>query len=312
MSLPYATADETDEIAVGAEAEPEPGAAPFRQWRQPLARTLRESWDSRHLLRPMGAYAVPDYAQTFLGRWWLFLRPGLPIIGYALLIGGIFGVKAPNGLPYLVFLLFGLQGWHLFQQTVVYETRSFQRLGKFARALNVPLVLLPTACIARALVVFGVYACFGTVTLVYFVITKHHLYLDVRPQLLLGVAGWILSLVFGWAVGLFTAALNSRVRDIRFTLPLLLQFFMFCTPVVYGLEQVPGRYRTVAEVNPLTGVMELVKYGFLNAGQIHVFGLAWSLFSITATALAGLWFFNRVAQASVRRGDLDDEEDEAL
>src|SRR5204862_266660 len=84
-------------------------------------------------------------------------RPGLPIIAYSVVFAGIFGAKAPNGIPYLVFLLFGMQGWHLFQSTVVFETRSFQRLGKFARSLNVPLLFLPTAAVSRALVNFGVY-----------------------------------------------------------------------------------------------------------------------------------------------------------
>jgi lipopolysaccharide transport system permease protein len=309
VSLPYATAEDDLDVV---DAEAEAGLPELPQWRQPLWRTLRETWDSRHLLRPMAAYAVPDFSHTFLGRWWLFFRPGLPIIGYAILIGGIFRFKAPNSVPYLVFLLFGLQGWHLFQSAIVFGTRSFQRLGKFARNLNIPLVLVPTAALSRALVVFGVYAIFGVFTLAYFVIAKHTLYLQLSPKLLVGVAGWVLSLTCGWAVGLFTAALYTHAKDIRYMLPLLLQFLMFCTPVVYGLDQVPGRYRTLAEVNPMASVMELVKYGFLNAGHVHLIALAWSLVSILGIALAALWFFNRVARASVRRNEFEEEEEEGL
>jgi lipopolysaccharide transport system permease protein len=300
MSLPYAT-----------EEDDEAGAAALQPWRQPLARSLRDAWESRHLLRPMMAYAVPDYAQTILGRWWLILRPGLGIAAYTLLFGGIFGAKAPNGVPYLVFLLFGLQGWRLFQHTIVYETRSFQRFGRFARSLNVPLLLVPTASISRGLVDFAVHGGFGVIALLFYWIARGTLYLEVGPELLAGVAGWALCLTFGWAVGLFTAALNERVRDVRFTLPVFLQFWLFCTPVVYPLEQVPEQFQPLAEANPLTAVMELIKWGFLDAGTVHAGALAWSLVAIAGTALVALGFFNRVAQVSPRT-DLDDDDEEAL
>jgi homopolymeric O-antigen transport system permease protein len=305
VSIPYATVEDEEEVATAEAAAPE-----LEQWRQPLRRSLRETWDSRHVLRPMAAYALPDYAQTHIGRWWLFLRPGLPLVAYTVVFAGIFGAKAPNGIPYLVFLLFGMQGWSLFQYTVIFETRSFQRLGKFARNLNVPLLFLPTASVVRTLVNFCVYAVFGVAALVYYVIADHHLYLQVGPRLLAGVAGWILCVLFGWAVGLFTAALNARVQDVRFTLPVFMQFWLFVTPVVYPLEQVPHRFQPLALANPLTALMELVKYGFLDAGEIRPLGLAWSLVATVLTALFGLLFFNRYARPSPRRAEFDDEEDE--
>jgi lipopolysaccharide transport system permease protein len=94
-------------------------------------------------------------------------------------------------------------------------------------------------------------------------------------------------------------------------LPVLLQLWLFCTPVVYPLEQVPERYRPLVEANPLTGVMELIKYGFLDAGQVHAAALAWSLVATVGTALLGLRFFNRFARVAAR-ADVDDEEEEAL
>jgi lipopolysaccharide transport system permease protein len=309
MSIPYATAEAEDDVL---DDEAEVGAAEYPQWRQPLPRTLRETWDSRHILGPMAAYAVPDYSQTHIGRWWLFLRPGLPIIAYSIVFAGIFGAKAPHGIPYLIFLLFGMQGWHLFQSSVVFSTRSFQKLGKFARTLNVPLLFVPTASIARPLAMFFVYFVFGFASLLYYLIAKQTWYLQVGPQLLAGVAGWILLLMFGWAVGLFTAALNARVQDVRFTLPVFMQFLLFCTPVMYPLSQVPPRFQPLAQANPLTGLVELVKYGFLGAGEVRPLGLVWSLAALVGAALFGLWFFNRVALARTRQDELDDEEDEAL
>ena len=315
MSLPYATAEEDEDLLLAADAEAgleaEVGTAELMQWRQPLRRSLRETWESRHLLRPMAAYAIPDYAHTRIGRSWLLLRPGLPIIAYSIVFAGIFGAKAPHGIPYLIFLLFGMQGWHLFQSAVIFETRSFSRLGKFARTLNVPLLFVPTAAISRALAISSVYLIFGVGALAYYGIAHHKLYLELGPNLLVGLAGWIVALLFGWATGLITAALNARIPDVRFTLPVFMQFLMFCTPVVYSLDQVPKQFQPLAQVNPLTGVMEMVKYGFLDAGELRPIGIAWSLAALAATVVVGLLFFNRFAQARART-ESDDEEDEGL
>jgi lipopolysaccharide transport system permease protein len=310
LSIPYATAEEAEDDVFTEEDDV--GTAELPQWRQPLPRTLRETWESRHVLRPMAAYAVPDYAQTHIGRWWLFLRPGLPIIAYTIVFGGIFGAKAPNGVPYLIFVLFGMQGWQLFQHTVIFETRSFQRLGRFARSLNVPLLYVPTASLSRAFVNFLVYVVFGVGALGYYLIAKQTLYLNLSPQLLAGFAGWGLCIIFGWAVGLFTAALNARVPDVRFTLPVVMQFLMLITPVVYPLEQVPHAFQPLAQANPLTGVMELVKYGFLDAGEVNALWLGWSVLACALTVLFALLFFNRFAQARTRSGEDDEEEEEAF
>jgi ABC-type polysaccharide/polyol phosphate export permease len=143
----------------------------------------------------------------------------------------------------------------------------------------------------------------------YYLIAKQTLYLQLGPQLLAGLAGWVLCLTFGWGAGLFTAALNARVQDVRFTLPVFMQFLMFCTPVVYPLSQVPSEFQPLAQANPLTGLVELVKYGFLGAGEVRPLGLAWSLVALVLTAVLALWFFNRVARAKARGGDDEDEED---
>lgn len=301
MNLQYATAEDDAAAEAG-------GLTALEPWRQPLRRSLRDAWESRHAVRPLMNSIIPDYRRAFLGRWWLFLRPALGVGGQALIFGGIFGARSPNGVPYLVFLLFGAQGWHLFQRTVVFETRSFRRFGRLTRNLKVPLLLLPVAAIGPALIQFFVYAGFATIGLVYYVVARGELYLEMGPQLLAGVAGWTLCVVFGWAVGMFLAVLNALYEDVRFTLGVVLQFWLYCTPVVYPLEKIPERFQPLAEVNPLTAVMELIKYGFLGSGEVHLPALAWSLVAIAGTSIAGLWFFNRYAR--VRTQLDDDEEDE--
>ena len=57
-------------------------------------------------------------------------------------------------------------------------------------------------------------------------------------------------------VGMILAALNAKYRDIRYTIPFLMQFWMFASPIVYPASLVPGRYRMLYALNPMAGVIE--------------------------------------------------------
>jgi homopolymeric O-antigen transport system permease protein len=47
-----------------------------------------------------------------------------------------------------------------------------------------------------------------------------------------------------------------RFRDIGIAMPLILQLWMFGTPVVYSYSVVPHRFRSVYLLNPLVGIVE--------------------------------------------------------
>jgi lipopolysaccharide transport system permease protein len=72
---------------------------------------------------------------------------------------------------------------------------------------------------------------------------------------------WIIPItvvltVFLTGISLVVSALQVRFRDIGMAMPLLLQLWMFATPVVYPLQQVPVRFRALYELNPMVGIIE--------------------------------------------------------
>jgi lipopolysaccharide transport system permease protein len=50
--------------------------------------------------------------------------------------------------------------------------------------------------------------------------------------------------------------IQVRFRDVGVAMPLLLQLWMFASPVVYPLSAVPQRWRGLYVLNPLVGVIE--------------------------------------------------------
>jgi len=50
--------------------------------------------------------------------------------------------------------------------------------------------------------------------------------------------------------------LNAQYRDIRYTIPFLIQIWMFASPIVYPASMVPEKYRILYALNPMVGVIE--------------------------------------------------------
>ncbi|MDT7705976.1 MAG: lipopolysaccharide transport system permease protein [Pseudonocardiales bacterium] len=296
-----------------AAEEPRNGLSPHRQSPRAL---VADAWAGRALVRPFGSRIIRKmYAKTILGATWLFIRPIVDTGGRALLFGSILGVAGPpNGVPYFLFLLVGMQSWRLFDQTLFWATRSFDRHARFTRRFAFPLLLVPIAGSAFAWVEFAIYTGIAVFVFALFVVTDGVLYLSVGPQLLMGVAGLLLATLLALGVGFWLCVLNARWRDVRLTLRYVLEIWLYATPVIYPLSQIPSGFRTVAQINPMTPIVEMTKQGFLDAGDVTVPGVIWAV-SATAIALgSGLWFFGRYAARFISPYVVvdDDEEEEDM
>jgi lipopolysaccharide transport system permease protein len=272
---------------------------------------LADAWRHRGLLPLLGSRIVmKTYAKTILGRWWLLILPLMDTLGKTLIFGGLLKISTPHAIPYLLFLLVGMQGWRLFQRTLYLGTRSFDRYAKLTRSFHFPILLVPLASTSAGLVEFAVYLVIIAATLGYYWAADGVFYLQVQPELLIGLSGFALCILFAWGLSLWTAVLNSRARDTRLALRYVFQLWLYITPVIYPLSTVPGGLRALAQVNPMAPIIEMTKYGLIGAGHLTMAGAAWAC---TATAISlgtGLWFFNRFAPSVVHRGADDDDDDD--
>jgi lipopolysaccharide transport system permease protein len=285
-------------------------------WQPTIRHRIAEAWAARHLYWPLALSLVPTYQGRILGRAWIVLRPLMGIVGFGFIFGGVFNASAPNGIPYIIFMILGVQAFRLFDYAVMYETVSMRAVKRLTASLRIPLLLVPPAVILRILITLSIYWAIGIIALAYYLISDGHFYFNLAPSALAGVAGLVLCLLFGMALGLWTMALYPRVRDMRYFVRYALQFWMFFTPVFYAVKSVPDSLKFLVQINPLTSLLELVQYGFLKTPGPSVGGLIWSLTCIALVGAGGLWFFNRIATRFVGLAGVssseDDEDDEFL
>jgi lipopolysaccharide transport system permease protein len=247
----------------------------------------RELWQYRELLYFLVWRDLKvRYKQTLLGAAWAILQPVATLVVFSVIFGRLVGVPS-EGLPYPLFCYVALVPWHFFAQALAQGSSSVVSHARLVEKVYFPRVLLPLAGVVSGGLDF---------LLAFAVLLGLMAWYGVAP-------GWgllwlpVLILWTGLAalgVGLWLAALNVRFRDVFYVIPFLIQFWFFCTPVIYPASLFPEQWRWVTGLNPMTGVVE----GFRGAllGVPSVFGppLVVSAAVTLVVLIGGLLFFLRM------------------
>jgi lipopolysaccharide transport system permease protein len=254
---------------------------------------VAEAWAYRNLLGYFARNCVEKlYRRTWLGWLWIPLRPILTVGSRVLVFGGL--LNAPSlGKPYLLFFLVGTSTWMLFSQAALWATRSIELARRVLRRMYVPRLIVLFASAAPAVLNFLLYVAITLVAFAAYVAIDGELYLVFGARTLVALAGLALSLLLAFGIGLWTSVYGAQARDVRFGLGYALGFWYFLTPIIYPLSAVPSGFRTLAELNPMTAPVELVRYGVLAAGEIPSTAIASTLAAIAVLWASGLWFFVR-------------------
>jgi lipopolysaccharide transport system permease protein len=187
------------------------------------------------------------YKQTSLGILWALLQPLLLMTIFT----GVFSVlvKIPSdGTPYALFVYAGLLPWTFFSTSATNAANSLVTHAQLITKVYFPREILPITYLIAGLFDFaiGFLVFLGLITWYEVPLTAHAWRLVPLIALL---AAWILT------ISLVLAALQVRVRDVGVVLPVLLQLWMFASPVIYPLNLVPGDWRAWYLLNPMAGIV---------------------------------------------------------
>jgi lipopolysaccharide transport system permease protein len=260
---------------------------PAKGW---AALDLPELWDYRELLYFLTWRDVKvRYKQTLLGAAWAVLQPFFTMVVFSVFFGRLAGVPS-EGLPYPLFAFTGLVPWTYFAGAVTQASNSLVNHEGMLRKLFFPRMLLPLSAVAGGLIDLGI---------AFVVLIGISLYYGVVPT----AAAWtiplfvLLAATTALAVGLWLSALNVYYRDVRHTVPFLIQFWLFATPVIYPASLIPERWRPLYGLNPMAGVVEGFRWALLGTGQGPGPLMAVSLCSVAVLLVSGLYVFRRLESA---------------
>jgi lipopolysaccharide transport system permease protein len=143
---------------------------------------------------------------------------------------------------------------------------------------------LPLSSAASGLIDFTVGLSFLVILMAYY---------QVQPGWpLLLVPVFLIELVLVTVgISLLLAALNVWYRDVKYVLPLLIQLWLFVTPVIYPISFIPEQFRPLMALNPLTGIVEGIRTCVLLGQWPDLSAIAISLPTTLIVFIAGLTYF---------------------
>ena len=264
--------------------------APSAVWRA-LPSYVRTLPDYRDLLYTLSLHRINvRYRQTVLGVLWAILQPVLMMLIFTV----VFSVLArmpSDDVPYPLFAYTALLPWTFFASSLTNATSSLVGHTQLITKVYFPREILPLTYLiagvfdfAIGLIVLGALMAWFSVPL-----TPHALHL--LPILLL-LSGWLL------AVSLFLSAAQVRWRDVGVAMPILLQVWMFASPVIYPLSLVPEGWRALYLLNPMAGILSSFRDVLLQGTQPDPVPLRFAL-AITACALPAAYVFFKRAEATM-------------
>jgi lipopolysaccharide transport system permease protein len=188
------------------------------------------------------------YKQTALGVAWVVLQPLLMTLIFTVVLGKLVRVPS-NSIPYPLFAYAGLMLWTFFSGAVSNTGNSLVGNAHLITKVYFPRLIIPIATITARLVDFVVAFIILFCLMLYYRV-------GLTPNFLMVPVMIILLALLALGFGLWTSAVNVKYRDVGLALPVLIQLWMFASPVVYPLSLVPPRYQLAYSFNPLVGLIE--------------------------------------------------------
>lgn len=216
---------------------------------------LASLWHYRDLLLTLTAHRINvRYKQSALGMTWAVLQPLSLMLIYTVIFSYI--ARMPSeGAPYAVFAYTALLPWTTFSTALGNATNGLVSHAGLITKVYFPREILPLSYIIAALADFAIAAIVLAGLLFYYRI-------PLSFNILYAVPIISTMMLFALAVALFLSVLQVRFRDVGVGLPLLIQIWMFATPVVYplsvvmGSAKVPAAVKFLYRLNPMVGIVE--------------------------------------------------------
>src|SRR3954464_7413863 len=256
---------------------------PSRGW---AGLRLGELWRYRELI---GFLVWRDlkvrYRQTLFGVAWVLLQPLALMAVFSLFLGQFLKVNTGD-IPYPVFVFAALVPWTLFAQSLAASSMSLVANAGLLGKIYFPRLLLPVSavgsflldCLISSFLLIGMVLIYG---------------LTPSPAALLIPLLAVLVVLAALGIGILLSAVNVKYRDVQSGIPLLVQLWLFASPIAYPITLVPEGYREIYAINPMVSILGLFRWAVIGDTPPTLGMVAVSATSMALLFAAGLAYFRR-------------------
>ena len=258
---------------------------------------LRDVWHYRDLIVLfVRRDFVSRFKQTILGPVWFLLQPLLTSLVFTVIFGKIAQLPT-DGLPQMLFYMSGTILWNYFSTCLTSTSTTFTANAHLFGKVYFPRLVMPISIVISNLATFFIQFVFFLAYLAFFALRGSAVRITpwafALPLLLVLMAG------LGLGFGIIISALTTKYRDLQYLVGFGVGLWMYATPVIYPVSSIPEKWQWVANVNPVTPIIETFRAGFLGAGETSWLRLGYSFTFMFIVLFIGVIIFNRVEKTFI-------------
>lgn len=258
---------------------------------------FKEIWRYRDLIGLLVKREfVSKYKQTILGPAWAVIQPLLTTVVFTFVFGNVAGLANCGAVPTFLFYMCGNIAWQFFAGCLTETSNTFIMNSNVMGKVYFPRLCMPISTTFSQLIAFGIqFAMFLVFFIIYLFIPGYQLGIN---WLALMTPLYIIQMsMLGLGCGIIISACTTKYRDLRFLVSFGVSLWMYATPVAYSLDIFgTGLFSKLLQLNPMTPVIEMMRYGFLGSDAGHVdwlfYGISWVTTIIFLSI--GVKLFNKV------------------
>jgi len=237
-----------------------------------------------------------NYKQTVLGFLWYIIQPLSTTVVFTVVFGN-FAKLPTDDIPPFLFYLSGNVVWMYFAGCLTDIAGTFVTNAPIFGKVYFPRLTVPISVVItrsfQLLIQFTLFFCI----LLFFVAQgtpiKPNLWSLALPVLFFQLA------LLGLGTGILISSMTTKYRDLIFAMGFFVQLWMYLSPIVYPLSQVPERFRPFYLLNPMVAVVESFRYGFFGVSAIELMHIALSWTLTLLVTSVGIVLFNRNARTFI-------------
>lgn len=186
------------------------------------------------------------YKASILGFMWTLINPLLQLAVYTLLFSVIMKSPIPS---YYLHLFVALVPWIFFSTSVAGGTTCVVRSKEMVKKIYFPREVLPISFVLSAFVNMLL-----SFIIIFVVIILSGWGMNFKALLYLPIV-MLVELIMGMGMAMLSSGITVYIRDLEPILGIVSMAWMYATPVVYPLSQVPESLQGLYFLNPMTSVI---------------------------------------------------------
>jgi lipopolysaccharide transport system permease protein len=191
-----------------------------------------------------------------------------------------------------VFYLCSNALWAFFSASITTTAGTFTTNAAILGKVYFPRLVMPISAVLTAAIDLIIQMLLLCVVMIGYALTGNGFL--VGANILLVPVIWLQTALLGMGCGIIVASLTTKYRDLSVLVSFGVQLWMYASPVVYTLAQIPEKYSVIYMINPMASIMTMWRHAILGTGSADSFFWIMSWLMTIIIFLIGVLLFNKI------------------